>query len=145
MFYFNHLMLVIVFLAGAVSVIVMCESKPRSWMPAWLAAPMEVAGAVRTLTYHRGLVQQIESWVGMPILVFGAALPPMIAVSVLNWAFPSRLRQLLPFLLAGKVQERTFAQGGHGRHYRSLKTNPTLQSSNFLQHDLSQLMIPVPM
>ncbi|OLP92332.1 High affinity nitrate transporter 2.5 [Symbiodinium microadriaticum] len=80
------------FLAGALTVFVLCESKPRSGLPSWLANPLEVASAVRTLTIHRGLVQQFEAWVGMPILMFGAAVPAVTVMSIFGWASPDVLR-----------------------------------------------------
>lgn len=53
---------------------------------------MEIARAVRTLVQYRGLVSQLERWFGMPILMLGAAVPPM---SLLGWAFPSQLRSCM--------------------------------------------------
>ena len=60
--------LVFAFLTGAITVFIMCESKPRSWLPNWLAVYVENAGAIRTMAVHRSFVCQIENRVGMPSL-----------------------------------------------------------------------------
>ena len=70
--------LVFAFLTGAITVFIMCESKPRSWLPNWLAVYVENAGAIRTMAVHRSFVCQIENRVGMPISAFSAAIPTII-------------------------------------------------------------------
>ena len=94
------LLCIMVFAAGALSVFVLCESRPRPFLPGWLSTPLEVAGAVRTLTYHRSQVMQFEDWIGMPILKFGTALPGLVAVGLLGWASPGSLKVCLPGLLS---------------------------------------------
>ena len=77
------------------------ENKPRSGLPTWLAVPLEVASAVRTLTVHRAFVQEFESWAGVPILMFGAAVPAMAAWGILVWAFPGALAPYIPRMFSG--------------------------------------------
>ena len=134
--FLDRWVLVVFFLAGALTVFLVCESKPRSFLPQWLAAPLEVAGAVRTLTYHRGLVMQIEDWVGMPILMFGATLPAFLAAGLLGRASLSNLRCSKPLMMPSRAYD----------HSRKLEVTPTLDSFRFQQFlDPALLMSPVPM
>ena len=133
----DKLALCVIFFAGALSVFVLFENKPRSGLPTWLAVPLEVASAVRTLTVHRAFVQEFESWVGMPILMFGAAVPAMAAWGFLKWASPGALASYIPHVFSGDSMLTHRCQ-------RSLRMQPC--PPNFAYKHLSdpcELQIPV--
>ena len=131
------------FLAGALTVFVLCESKPRSGLPSWLANPLEVASAVRTLTIHRGLVQQFEAWVGMPILMFGAAVPAVTVMSIFGWASPDVLRRCMPCIFSGAMNQEAPARSC--LRHRSLQKQISPQCFVYKHFDdPCELMFQVP-
>lgn len=72
------MVLVLAFVAGTGATFLLGDGNSTPWLPLWVEAYLDVAKAMKTLWYHQTLVQQLESWVGMSISMFSAAIPTII-------------------------------------------------------------------
>ena len=72
------MVLVLAFVAGIGATFLLGDGNSTPWLPLWVEAYLDVAKAMKTLWYHQTSVQQLESWVGMSLSMFSAALPTII-------------------------------------------------------------------
>ena len=112
------------------SVFALCERKPRSGLPSWLANALEVAIAVLTVTIHRGLVQQFAAWVGMPILMSGSAVPAVAVMRIFGWASRDVLRCCMLCIFPGAMNQDVPARSCfHHPHKASLTSTSMIPVS----------------
>ena len=115
--------LLLAFVAGIGATFLFGDGSSNPWLPLWAEAYLDVARAMKTLWYHQTLVQQLESWAGMPLSMFSAASTASTASAA------------LPTIIIGGL-----AKVGWPLLVNSFQVWPGLKHSFLANHPLQQSM-----